>query len=331
MAFSVAKIAGGASVIAIVAAAAAASGSMAAPAEPSEWRSLTILPIAQGSGTGGWTEPGPTVERLALREGPGEIAEPATGPRRLTGLAGADFNQSLERAGVPAKIAQAYLRALAGKIELAGGISVADRFDLVIDGPPGSEQLLYAGLDRVGALDVQLMRWTADGRTGWVDATGTAAQAEAMRMPVAARVSSSFGMRRHPIYHSRRFHKGVDLKAGSGTPIRAPSAGRVVYAGWAGGYGRQVRIGHGDGLTTSFSHMSRIAAAPGAWVRAGEVIGYVGSSGLSTGPHLHYEVLQNGRPVNPLAARLVGETGMEREERMAFNARLRALLTGRPG
>ena len=193
-----------------------------------------------------------------------------------------------------------------------------------------SEILLYAGLDRVGASDVQLMRWTRGGRTEWMDATGTAAQAEVMRMPVSARVSSSFGMRFHPILKNRRFHRGIDLAAAAGTAIRAPSAGRVLHAGWSGGYGRQVRIGHDGGLTTSFSHMSRITAAPGARVSRGEVIGYVGSSGLSTGPHLHYEVLKNGRPVNPLAARRVGEASMGRDEQLAFNARLRALLTGQP-
>jgi len=85
------------------------------------------------------------------------------------------------------------------------------------------------------------------------------------------------------------------------------------------------------GLATAYGHMSRIAAAPGELVHRGDVIGYVGSSGLSTGPHLHYEVFKNGRPVNPMTVRYVGGTGMEREERHAFNDRLRALLTGRIG
>ena len=123
------------------------------------------------------------------------------------------------------------------------------------------------------------------------------------------------------------FHRGVDLRAAAGTPIRAPAAGRVLSAGWSGGYGRQVRLSHGEGLATTFSHMSRIAAAPGSLVQAGEVIGYVGSTGLSTGPHLHYEVYKNGKAVNPMAARMIGESAMGREERHAFNARLRALLT----
>ena len=304
---------------------AAARGSPASP--PDDWQSLTIRPLSQGSGAGAWAEPSASAERLPPRQ---EAAGPA-GPTRITGVAGSNLNQAMAAAGVPAAIAQDYLRAIAGRIPLATGISVADRFDLVIDrgdrggGPP---RLLYAGLDRMAASDVQLMRWAENGRTGWVDADGTDAAAEAMRTPVAGRVSSGFGMRFHPILGRERFHKGVDLAARLGTPIHAAADGRITYAGWAGGYGRQVRIGHAQGLATAYGHMSRIAAAPGQFVHRGDVIGYVGSSGLSTGPHLHYEVFKNGRPVNPMTVRYVGAPGMERAERHAFNDRLRALLTG---
>ena len=254
------------------------------------------------------------------------VESAAPGPVRLTGVAGDNLNRALAEAGVSSAMAQDYLRAIAGKIRLADGISVADRFDLVIDRGP-SERLLYAGLDRVGASDVMLMRWTTEGKGGWVDAEDTGGAAEAMRMPVAASVSSSFGMRVHPILGSHRFHRGVDLRAGFGTPIRASADGRVTFAGWNRGYGRQVMIDHGQGLASMYAHMSRMAARAGSPVRRGEIIGYVGSTGLSTGPHLHYEVLQNGKPVNPLASRFVGKPGLAREERTAFNARLRALLS----
>jgi murein DD-endopeptidase MepM/ murein hydrolase activator NlpD len=305
---------------------ASARGSTALPAQAAdEWQSLTIRPISQGSGAGGWAEPAPSVKRLAAP------AADAGGPTRVTGVAGSNLNQAMAAAGLPNSVAQDYLRAIASRITLAGGISVKDRFDIVVDRRGGTPTLLYAGLDRVGASDVQLMRWVEDGKAGWVDANGTDAAAEAMRTPVSGRVSSGFGMRFHPILGRERFHKGVDLAGGMGTPIHAAADGRISYAGWAGGYGRQVRISHADGLTTAYGHMSRIAAAPGALVHRGDVIGYVGSSGLSTGPHLHYEVFKNGRPINPMTVRYVGGTGMERAERHAFNDRLRALLTGRTG
>jgi murein DD-endopeptidase MepM/ murein hydrolase activator NlpD len=328
MAFGVARYAGTAAVLtALVVAGAAARGYAAstpvaaAEDKQSEWDSLTLRSIAEGSATGSPAAPGEAVERVA-------DASEEQGPVRLTGLAGNDLNQAMAAAGVPEQIAQDYLRALASRIRLADGISVADRFDLVLFRQQGSEQLVYAGLDRVAASDVQLMRWASDGRLGWIDATGTAAQAEAMRMPVSGKVSSSFGVRFHPILHSRRFHRGVDLKAAYGAAIRAPADGRVVAAGWSGGYGRQVKIGHGEGMVTSFSHMSRIAAVPGTRVHRGEVIGYVGSSGLSTGPHLHYEVFKNGKAVNPMGVRHAGGADpMDRAERSAFNATLRGLLT----
>ncbi|MCL6684496.1 M23 family metallopeptidase [Sphingomonas alba] len=319
-------LAGAAALAVALTAGASAYGSPAIPAPaPDEWQGLTVRPIAQGSGTGAWSEPAATLERVDVQ------GQPAPGPKRINGLAGTNLNQAMAAAGVPNAVAQDYLRAISSRIALANGISVEDRFDIVIDTSGGSPRLLYAGLDRVGASDVQLMRWTEDGKAGWVDANGIDAAAEAMRTPVSGRVSSGFGMRYHPILGRERFHKGVDLAVSFGTPIHAAADGRVTFAGWVGGYGRQVRIGHADGLATAYGHMSRIAAAPGELVHRGDVIGYVGSSGLSTGPHLHYEVFKNGRPVNPMTVRYVGGTGMERQERHAFNDRLRALLTGRTG
>lgn len=300
--------------VAVVIAAAAARGAPSRLPEP-------VQLMAQAKIAGAVAVP-PAVEE-ARSEVPA-----MSGPIRLTGVAGANLNAALAAAGVSDAIAQDYLRALNGRIKLADGISVADRFDLVIDRQGATERLVYAGLDRVGASDVQLMRWTVDGKSGWMDASDTGGAAEAMRMPVAAQVSSSFGMRMHPILGVHRFHRGVDLKATFGTPIRASADGRVAFAGWNGGYGRQVMIDHGQGLATIYAHMSRMAASPGERVHRGQVIGYVGSTGLSTGPHLHYEVLQNGNAVNPLAARYAGKSGLNRDEQHAFNATLRQLLTG---
>jgi murein DD-endopeptidase MepM/ murein hydrolase activator NlpD len=101
----------------------------------------------------------------------------------------------------------------------------------------------------------------------------------------------------------------------------------VVRAGWAGGYGRQVRLAHGDGLTTSYSHMSSIVAEPGTIVRAGQLIGYVGSSGLSTGPHLHYEVRRYGAPINPLSVRFASVQIVDNGMAKAVKARLNVLLS----
>lgn len=119
---------------------------------------------------------------------------------------------------------------------------------------------------------------------------------------VGARLTSRYGKRTHPVLGGVRHHNGIDLAAPYGTPVRAAADGLVAYRGRNGGFGRYVRIDHGFGVATAYGHLQDYALglAPGRRVRKGEVIAYVGSSGLSTGPHLHYEVIRDGRTLNPI-------------------------------
>jgi murein DD-endopeptidase MepM/ murein hydrolase activator NlpD len=260
-----------------------------------------------------------------------------TTPLRVRGRIGEGFYWSLRAAGVSPQSAAEYLQALATEIDVGSDVAAADRFDLVIssrriaNGERRLGPLLYAGVDRASERDLQLIRWSAGGRTSWVDAATLnqpqAAGAASMAWPVAGRITSGFGYRVHPILRFARLHKGVDFGAGWGSPIVAAADGQVVGAGWAGGYGRQVRIAHPGALATSYSHMSRIVAEEGSFVRRGELIGYVGSSGLSTGPHLHYEVYRSGRPVNPLSVRFGAGPAVDNREANAIKARLKALLS----
>ncbi len=119
--------------------------------------------------------------------------------------------------------------------------------------------------------------------------------------PVSGPVTSGFGWRVHPILHVRKFHTGIDIGAGYGTPIHAADSGTVIYATWMSGYGNVTIIDHGGGISTLYAHQSSLAAGNGVRVGRGQVIGYVGSTGFSTGPHLHFEVRLNGNPVDPLA------------------------------
>ena len=120
-------------------------------------------------------------------------------------------------------------------------------------------------------------------------------------MPTMGFLTSRFSfIRYHPILHENRPHEGIDITAAYGTRIIAPAAGRVIKVGYENGYGIMVVIDHGYGLETRYAHMSRSAARPGQTVKRGDLLGYVGSTGLSTGPHLHYEVLRDGRAVDPL-------------------------------
>jgi murein DD-endopeptidase MepM/ murein hydrolase activator NlpD len=119
-------------------------------------------------------------------------------------------------------------------------------------------------------------------------------------MPTTGWLSSAFSrMREHPILHGARPHEGIDVTAPMGAPIEAPAAGTVIQTGWEAGYGNTVTIDHGYGIVTKFAHASRILVKVGDRVKRGELIAQVGNTGLSTGPHLHYEVRVNGRPVDP--------------------------------
>ncbi|MGB9856672.1 MAG: murein hydrolase activator EnvC family protein [Dictyoglomaceae bacterium] len=127
------------------------------------------------------------------------------------------------------------------------------------------------------------------------------AQKGKLSWPVIGAVTSGFGMRRHPLLGGAyMMHTGIDISADYGTPVRAVAPGKVIYADWYGGYGKLVILDHGGEITTLYAHLSRIVVELGEQVSEGQVIGYVGSTGLSTGPHLHFEVRVDGRPQDPL-------------------------------
>ena len=172
------------------------------------------------------------------------------------------------------------------------------------------------------------MKWTDGKEIIWVNGDGVGGTGEqGVGRPVEGRLTSGFGSRFHPVLGHRRMHKGVDYAARHGSPIAAAADGRVARAGWNGGYGQQVAIAHADGVHTTYGHMSRIAVAPGTHVRRGQTIGFVGSTGLSTGPHLHFEVTRGGRPVNPLSAKVSGGPDhLQGEQLRAFRDQLRQVL-----
>jgi len=233
---------------------------------------------------------------------------------------------SLREAGVSPEVAADYLHALSTRIDVGSDVAPFDRFDLVVSKSPG-QPLLYAALHRVDGPDVELMKWNAGGRTDWFDTDANGAERSAGLMaPVAGRMTSGFGVRYHPILHFARMHAGIDFGAAWGSPIVAAADGQVVAAGWSGGYGRQVRIAHSSGIVTTYSHMSGIAASPGELVRQGQVIGYVGSTGLSTGPHLHFEVRLAGQPVDPMTVQMQSRNVIGGPAKVAFNARLKQLM-----
>ena len=247
-------------------------------------------------------------------------------PLRLRGQVGSSLYRSLRQAGVPGSAAQEYLRALNDQIDISRETRPSDEFDIIIDyrraatGERQAGKLIYAGIDRGGKARLQLLRWGKDGR--FFEASGVGEQRRGLLAPVPGAITSGFGMRRHPILGYRRMHEGMDFKAGFGTPIVAVTDGRVSAAGRAGGCGIAVRLEHGGGLSTRYCHMSRMAVSGGQTVRRGQVIGYVGSTGLSTGPHLHYEMYRGGRVINPASVQFVTRAQLEGTELIDFRRRL---------
>ncbi|HVK81451.1 MAG TPA: peptidoglycan DD-metalloendopeptidase family protein [Verrucomicrobiae bacterium] len=212
--------------------------------------------------------------------------------------------------------------AFAYDVDFQRDVQPGDNFELVFERFYDDEgntvrtgELLFVGLEtRRGRRDFYQFLAPGDTRPDWYDPEGRSARRFLMKTPInGARLSSGFGMRRHPILGYSRLHRGTDFAAPIGTPILAAGDGTVVRAGPFSSYGNYVRIRHANGYETAYAHMSRFARGmrAGARVQQGQVIGYVGNTGRSTGPHLHYEVMQRGRQVNPMTLRVANGRNLE--------------------
>ena len=245
------------------------------------------------------------------RETPPDVAKPALAPGDIgrPSLYEAVYQAALD-AGIPDGLIGELVRAFAFEVDLTGPARVSDRIDIVFtqdtDGAAG--EVLYSSLT-VESLEYRMYRFRDlnDDATRLYDDRGRSASRWLLRKPVSrSEFSSGFGMRKHPILKRRRMHTGVDWAAPRGTPIYAAGNATVMSAGWQSGYGRAVRLNIGNRFESFYAHMSKIVPGlkRGDTVRQGDIIGYVGTSGLSTGNHLHYELSINGRRVDPLRVRI---------------------------
>ncbi len=258
-------------------------------------------------------------------------------PLMLAGRVGGSLGRSARAAGAPEQAVSEFTRALAHRLDLERDIRAGDRFALAFEhqraatGETRTGRLLYARLERARGGDLELARWPLGGREQWFLADGSSLRRGLMRTPVdGARITSGFGMRLHPILGFSRLHRGVDFAAPTGTPVLAAADGVVTFAGWGGGYGRVVKLAHAQQLATAYAHLSAMKVQPGQRVRQGQVIGLVGSSGLSTGPHLHYEVYQDGRPVDPRQSRFLEGPRLAGAELARFQAEIDRFRRLRP-
>ena len=179
-------------------------------------------------------------------------------------------------------------------------------------------KILYAFLD-VNNQKIKLYRFEEKNDFDFYDTNGKSIRKALMKTPInGARLSSPFGNRKHPILGFTKHHNGTDFAAPTGTPIMASGNGTVIKAGWCGNGGNCVRIRHNSSYTTGYGHMSKIATKTGRRVRQGQIIGYVGNTGMSTGPHLHYTVSHNGKFINSQKLKLPSGKILSGEERKQF-------------
>ena len=191
-----------------------------------------------------------------------------------------------------------------------------DENDIVRD----TGKIIYAHMN-VNNREINLYNFNDDNDIGYYDISGKSIVKSLMKTPInGARLSSSFGMRKHPILGFNKMHRGTDFAAPTGTPIMASGSGTVTRARWCGGGGNCVKIRHNSTYETIYAHMSKFARGikEGKKVKQGQIIGYVGSTGMSTGPHLHYEVVVNGKKVNSQKLKLPSGKILRNEAREKF-------------
>lgn len=295
------------------------------------------------------TEPGEAGDRLAslklsvdveravelVREGEAfrteSVVQPlAREPRTGRGAIEDSLFESGRAAGVPPEALMAFIRLFSWDVDFQRDIHPGSSFEVVYEAletetgeSVGSGEVLYARLG-LGGKELETFRFELpDGQVDYFDRNGKSARKFLMRTPVdGARLSSRFGMRRHPILGYSRMHKGVDFAAPTGTPVYAAGNGQITRVGRNGGYGNYVEIRHNGEYSTAYAHLSKFARGMrrGARVEQGQVIAYVGTTGRSTGPHLHYEIHREGKAIDPLSVKPTVVTGLSGQDLASFQA-----------
>lgn len=280
---------------------------------PSPWRRVELTPKQEG----GWSCNIVDIERdtRAVYKA-GEI------------LDGDSFYLAGQRAGIPAGILASVYDLLAFEMDFERDVRAGQKFSVLYEENFSEGKKIDNG--NVLAIEFEALRGNvkmyrfkkSDGTTGYYDEDGNGAIKSLKRTPINnAKVTSSFSNRRkHPVLGYTRAHKGVDFRASTGTPIPAAGAGRVVARSYNNGHGNYVKIRHNGSYETLYAHMSRFAkgVTVGTTVKQGQTIGYVGSTGLSTGPHLHYEIIKNGKHVNPMTVQLPAISNLGSADKKKF-------------
>ena len=262
---------------------------------------------------------------------------------RSAGVIRTSLFDAAKAAGVPQKVLAEMIHAFSYDVDWQRDIQPGDRFEVLYEKLADEDgesvdtgNVVYAELVLSGQRLALYHYTTKDGITDYYNQKGESVRKALLRTPIdGARLSSSFGKRKHPILGYTRMHKGVDFAAPKGTPIYAAGNGVILSAGRHGGYGNYIEIRHNPEFHTGYGHLSRFAKGihAGTRVTQGEVIGYVGATGLATGPHLHYEVIRDNKKVNPLSVNLpTGRKlrGKEFDEFLVAKAKVDTMVASLP-
>ncbi|HER26528.1 MAG TPA: M23 family peptidase [Rhodospirillales bacterium] len=273
--------------------------------------------------------------RIVVARGETGNFEAALEKRQLTAKlvrATNTITYSLSRSGngvrVPNGVLGEMIRLYSWDVDFQRDIRKGDAFEILYERffddqgkASHNGNIVFASLTLSGKRYAVYRHTLKNGETDYFDEQGQSARKALMRTPIdGARLSSGFGKRKHPVLGFTKMHTGVDFAAPRGTPIYAAGNGTVEYAGRNGGYGNYVRIRHNSEYSTAYAHMKRVNTAKGRRVKQGQVIGFVGSSGRSTGPHLHYEILRGNRQVNPLRVKMPSGRKLKGTELALFHA-----------
>ncbi|TAJ41062.1 MAG: M23 family peptidase [Reyranella sp.] len=255
---------------------------------------------------------------------------------RVEGERDGSLQQSGIKAGAPSAAMVEFIRAMSYDVDFQRELKQGQKFTVLLEQLVTSDGLvthpgrLLAGELRLLKRTVTVIRFRPQGGAdGFYNPQGESVVRSFLRTPMdASKLTSRFGMREHPILGFSALHAGVDFSAASGTPILAAGTGKVAMAGYNGGYGLYVKLQHTQDVATAYAHMSRLGPGikPGVSVRQGQVIGFVGSTGMSTGPHLHYEFHRGGRAVNPLAQKFAMRATVGGKDLARFQALSRQYL-----
>lgn len=261
----------------------------------------------------------------------------AVGTRAGGTITGSLYQSSVD-AGIPDGVIVNLIRIYSHSVDFQREVRQGDKFDVLytkyVDENGETVKggaIEYATLTLSGN-SKPLYRFTSseDQSSDYYTPTGSSGRRFLMRTPVdGARLSSGYGARKHPVLGYTKIHKGVDFAAPTGTPIMAAGNGTVKLAGWLGSFGKYVRVKHANGYETAYAHMSRFAPGirEGARVRQGQTIGYVGTTGRSTGPHLHYEVFMASTQMDPMSVKLPTGTVLSAADLEAFKVHVQKIDT----